>query len=571
MKCGPLIAILISILLLSVLLSGCTDDGGDDKDNDGNDDNVIITDDDDDDVGDDDDNVEDDDDDDEPKTPQITGFNFDLDEDTFWHFYWKTEDSSWIQGSDPSTDTYTGNFKVELGTSIAIDGTTAYEVETTGDSSDPDFDYSPRWTHLAVNDNRLLGSTDGTTLEVIFDGMTGKWDGGGFFTTFPEDVEMKANPGQISNDFIETSAQVVGRGDSQDGSVYLPETGEIIDTGDADISFNEREYYKGGLGPIGYYFYYSYSSDGGGFYTSFTTKRTLGLVDTSLTADDGFEPTLPAWIQKTDMPVYRNKGSAAAAYGIIYLVGGGESRVDAYDPTTDTWSEKSPMPVVRYETTSATVNDKIYVFGSDSLRVDVYDPAMDSWSTAGDMPKEYEYLRCVAVGDQIVLMGDTSTKWYDPNVEVQIYTPGDDSWELMGTLPSDMERTAFALTAVDSYVFVIGGYKGDLDPKRTIRYHAGTDVIEEDGWLNEAGCFLTAAAIDGEIFAIGGHTDAGYKDAVESYDLGVTGGDWTERTSMSAPRSHITSAVADGKIYVFSGQNPDQLTLVEEYDPTADE
>ena len=563
--------IIITIFLAATLFAGCTDEADDN-------DKVIPNDEDDDDIedddGDGDDNISDDDggddDDDTPKDPLISGFDFKLDTGTYWNFYWKTEDYSWVQGNDPSTDTFIGDFKVELGESVDIDGVEAFEVSTSGDSTDEDFDFAPKWTYLAVSGNQFLGSTDGTSLKVIFDGMTGKWTGGGFFTTFPDDTELTAKSGQISNEYIETSAYSTGRSDSQSGTVYIPETGETIDTGDDDITYNENEYYKGGLGPVGYYYYYSYSSDGGGFYTSFSTKRIVGLVDTTLTADDGFVPKLPPWVRGSDMPVSRNKGSAAAAYDIIYLVGGGESRVDAYDPDTDTWSEKSPMPVLRYETSSAAVKDKIYVFGSDSARVDIYDPTLDSWSTAGDIPKEYEYVRCVTVGDQIVLMGDTSSKWYDPNIEVQMYTPGEDKWELMGTLPSDMERTAFALAAVDDYVFVIGGYKGDLDPKQTLRYHAGTDIIEEEGWLNEARSFSTAASIDGEIFAIGGHTDVGYKDAVESYDRSSSGSTWTERSSMSTPRSHITSAVVNDIIYVFGGQNNDLLTLVEKYDPAAD-
>jgi hypothetical protein len=555
--------IIISIFLAATLFIGCTDEPDNKDDNN-------VPDDEDDNDG----NISDDDgsgdDDDTPKDPQISGFNFNLETGTFWNYYWKTEDYSWVQGNDPSTDTFIGDFKVELGATVDIEGVNAFVVSTSGDSTDEDFNFAPAWTHLAVNGNQLLSSSDGLTLQVIFDGMTGKWTGGGFFTSFPDDTEITAKSGQISNEYIETSAYSVGRSDSSSGTVYIPETGETIDTGDDDITYNENEYYKGSLGPIGYYYYYSYSSDGGGFYTSFSTKRIVGLVDTTLTADDGFAPKLPPWVRKSDMPVSRNKGSASAVNDIIYLVGGGETRVDAYDPATDTWSEKSPMPLLRYETSSAAVNDKIYVFGSDGKRVDVYDPSMDSWTAAGDMPREYDYVRCVAVGDQIVLMGDTSSKWYDPNIEVQIYTPAEDKWELMGTLPSDLERTAFALAAVDSYVFVIGGYNGDIDPKQMLRYHAGTDVIEEEGWLNEARSFPTAASAEGEIFAIGGHTDAGYKDVVESYDLSSPETYWTQRSPMSTPRSHITCTVVDDIIYVFGGQNNDQLTLVEKYDPAAD-
>ncbi len=91
----------------------------------------------------------------------IQGFDFTLETDTFWHFYWTSEYTSFVQGSGSSGDTYTGNFYMILGDPVEISGILAYPIEITGESVDPEaFDYTPHWkstTHSLLFRVRFTG------------------------------------------------------------------------------------------------------------------------------------------------------------------------------------------------------------------------------------------------------------------------------------------------------------------------------------------------------------------------------------------------------------------------------
>ena len=328
--------------------------------------------------------------------PKFEGFDFALTQGTYWEFYWTYKHTSVVQGEGTNTDVDTGNFRVSLGPSKTIQGITSYQVLVSGDSEDPKHDYAPRWKYIAVNNNQILGSIDGVFLETIFDANIGEWNGGGFFTTFSSERLMTASSGQVDNEFVETSAIVVRRSASQSFCETI--NGYFICPNDDQFTVNEREYYKGGLGPLAYYSYIGYSSSGGGFYTSFTYTRHLGLVDTSLEAYDGFEPKLPLWTKKTDMPTPRHDHSTAVLGGKIYVIGGSNwnsvgprhSSVDIYNPSTDSWYRGTPMPEGRSGHISVAFNGKIYVVGGfieKPLGSQViypptleYDPSIDSWT-----------------------------------------------------------------------------------------------------------------------------------------------------------------------------------------------
>ena len=167
------------------------------------------------------------------------------------------------------------------------------KVVIEGDTGDPEYDYAPRWKYLALDNHRIQGSEDGILLEVIFDGHAEQWMGGGFFTAYPDERPMVAYRGDIDNEFTSTSAYVVARSANQD---YCEKFGGItVCPNDDSYSVNEKEYYKGGIGPLGYYLYTHFASSGGGFYTSFTRTRHVGLTATSLSAIDGFVPQKRPW------------------------------------------------------------------------------------------------------------------------------------------------------------------------------------------------------------------------------------------------------------------------------------
>jgi len=215
-----------------------------------------------------------------PAAPAFTGFDFTLATGNFWEFRWDYYWNSWAQGSTPTTTRDAGRFWVVLGQPLQIQGTTAYEVQLYGKSRNTDKAFTPKWKYLAMANNKMLGSTDGSALTTIFDADKGYWAGGGFFMSFPSNL-IQAKNGGISNTYItDSNAIVVERSSSQSECQYYPEIGGSI-CGDSSYTYNEKEFYKGGLGPLGYRYYNSYSDCGGGFCSGGTWDHNVGLTASS--------------------------------------------------------------------------------------------------------------------------------------------------------------------------------------------------------------------------------------------------------------------------------------------------
>jgi len=212
--------------------------------------------------------------------PAFSGFWLALEKGTFWEYRWDYSEDSWAQGSSGSTTKDSGRFRVTLGTPKDINGVPAYEVQVSGKIKS---DFLPRWKYLATANNQILGSEDGVSLTVLFDAKTGKWVGGGFFTTFPSGKLIIAENSTMSNDYISGPAVKVSQSASKDQCQYFSDTGSIC--GDASFTYTKNEYYREGIGPIGYYYYNSFSDCGGNFCSGATWKENVGLVASSLSGD----------------------------------------------------------------------------------------------------------------------------------------------------------------------------------------------------------------------------------------------------------------------------------------------
>ena len=214
--------------------------------------------------------------------PAFSGFDFTLAAGNFWEYRWDYYKNSWDQSGGGGTATDTGRFWIQLGSPVQIQGISAYPVTLYGKSGNASKSFAPRWKYLAVNNNQILGSTDGTTLVPIFDAQTGEWPGGGFFSSLPNTLIIAQN-GTISpyNNFISGSAIVTGRSASQSQCQYFPGVGTIC--GDSSYNYQENEYFRSNQGPVGYYYYNTFSDCGGGWCSGATWRHNVGLTASTRT------------------------------------------------------------------------------------------------------------------------------------------------------------------------------------------------------------------------------------------------------------------------------------------------
>lgn len=213
----------------------------------------------------------------------------------------------------------------------------------------------------------------------------------------------------------------------------------------------------------------------------------LGLLPSISFAEKG------KWTKKEDMPTARADLATSVVNGKIYAIGGEirggyTTATEEYDPAKGTWTRKANMPTLRGYLSSAAVNGKIYVIGGQGFgptwqTVEEYDSATDRWTKRADMPTARSWLTTVALGGKI---------------------------------------------------FAIGGYAGD--PPQNIRTYLPTVEVydpETNTWMKRpdmptARCLLSASAVKGKIYAIGGFTWPGggwmFHSAMEEYDTGLPEG-----------------------------------------------
>ncbi len=207
-----------------------------------------------------------------PAGPKYPGFDFTLRQGDYWTYGWSY---SSLSGFGSSSSNSSGEFTLSLGAPQDIGGIQAFPVTISGS---PPAWARPRWTWLAMDDSRILGSVDGASLKTVFDAKTGLWKGGGFFRSLDDATFYAPGPASISNDYITDSSVLgIGSGFSSDTAFYVEGYG-YFSTGEPDMSGSTQEYFKAGVGPVGYYNHFSYYD----YYTQTSHTDQVGLIDSSI-------------------------------------------------------------------------------------------------------------------------------------------------------------------------------------------------------------------------------------------------------------------------------------------------
>lgn len=222
----------------------------------------------------------------DPSTPAVAGFDFTLQQGDFWEYGWDYH-SSYSAATGSSSSGAASHFRITLGAPKVVDGITFYEMLISGNTkSDQYGDLTPNGKYLGLANHQLITlAADGTTQKVVFDAGTGVWPGSGYFTTFPDTTLFEATSSTISNDYLNQAAYRVSESASSSQCQYFSGVGTICG-GDYNQNMDAREFYQAGVGPVGYYAYFSMSdpnSPDGGWSSSNITN--IGLTASSLRGD----------------------------------------------------------------------------------------------------------------------------------------------------------------------------------------------------------------------------------------------------------------------------------------------
>jgi N-acetylneuraminic acid mutarotase len=273
----------------------------------------------------------------------------------------------------------------------------------------------------------------------------------------------------------------------------------------------------------------------------------LGLPFLGLTGSGGH------WEARAPMPSNRSEVAVAELGGKIYVMGGFKfyglvtSRaVEVYDPQTNRWEEKAPLPAGRHHAAEAVVGGRLYLIGGYKRFLD--------WET----------LR---------------TRKHQPTNQVWEYDPGQNRWRERAPMPT--ARGALAIGVIDGKIYAVGG--GNAVGRGSWghgvnsfeRYDPVTDTWQALPPMPTPRHHLTAAVLDGRLYAIGGR-QAGLRSSMgvnEMYDPNTQ--KWITRAPMPSKRSGIAAAVLGRRIYVFGGEGKGEdyvaFDAAESYTPDTDQ
>jgi N-acetylneuraminic acid mutarotase len=249
-----------------------------------------------------------------------------------------------------------------------------------------------------------------------------------------------------------------------------------------------------------------------------------------------YDPANDSWVTGTPLPVPpRWRGAAAAANGIIYVVGGqatcgGELATnEAFDPARNSWTRRQPMAAGgRHGFRIAVVFDSrlrhevLYAIGGFNGqpldRVEMYDPRTDTWTLKHSMPTARYYPEVATVNGKIYAIGGTFDA---PLHTVEEYDPVTDTWTTKAPMPTTRGGGS-ATGVVNGIIYVAGGSADNRQLSTVEAYNPVTDTWSTIPPMPTARDSLAGAAVNNTFYAIGGILSGGAATVGQPFIYQVT-------------------------------------------------
>ena len=219
----------------------------------------------------------------------------------------------------------------------------------------------------------------------------------------------------------------------------------------------------------------------------------------------------------------------------------------------------------------AIVAGALATFGAEQMGY-----AQSTWTVLAPVPAPTEGMTVGGVGKVIVAAyGASSTG--NTNL-TRLYDITTDSWSLGSPAPLPARsEAAYGDTTHAGFLYVIGGGNSGGVLSDLQRYDPVTDAWTTLASMPTARAGAVAAAVDNNIFVIGGRSSAAgpcnggpYMATVEKYDVDTN--TWSTVASLPSPRSDLAAVAHGGKVFVFGGCTGTGTVTseVDMYDPATD-
>ena len=237
------------------------------------------------------------------------------------------------------------------------------------------------------------------------------------------------------------------------------------------------------------------------------------------------------------------------------------------------WDTAAPVPAGVQEMHAAVLGGRIYIAGGFDTTNQAtaaafrYDPAGNSWTRIADLPQPRHHMPLVVVGDTLYAVGGLLPGSFNGAANLWLYRADSNQWRARSPLP--LGRGASAAVAALGKIVVVGG----LSPTQahvdsTAIYDPATDTWDHGAPIPTLRDHLTAQAVGGIVYAIGGrvHDPDRNVNSVEAYD--VSANTWSSRAAMPSRRGGLGSGVMAGRIHTLGGETSSRVFEHHEvYDP----
>jgi len=278
------------------------------------------------------------------------------------------------------------------------------------------------------------------------------------------------------------------------------------------------------------------------------------------------------WSTKASLPVQIEVGAAAEAGGALYSIGGdtgvyssATAAMNVYDPVTNTWAARAPMSAPRTYFSAVGVSGIIYVIGGNDITgtlvatMEAYDSGANTWSPKASMPTTArDQFAVAAVGGVIYAFGGRNPGGSDLAL-VEAYDAGSNTWTTKASMPTP--RYNLTATAVDGVIYAMGGLHAGAELTTVEAYDTASNSWTARASLPIPLHFATACASGGRIYIVGGWSGPSYLASVEVFDPSTDS--WTTASPMPTARYAGASAVVGNLDYVLGGDGPATLATVE--------
>ena len=242
------------------------------------------------------------------------------------------------------------------------------------------------------------------------------------------------------------------------------------------------------------------------------------------------------------------------------------------------WSTAKPLPEPLQEIHAAAINGKIYVAGGidrddkPTAHAYCYDPATDSWTRIADLPAPRHHMLIVALHDTLYALGGFSGTTFHAERAVWAYVPALNTWLTRAELPAP--RGAAAAAVVNGKIVVVGGLSRIADGGmafQTVIYDPAFNAWLQVSPIPTMRDHLTAETVQDTLYAIGGRYLSPERNFATVEDYDIRRDRWYSKSPMPVKLGALGSAVLDGKIHVFGGEDRSStFTAHEVYDPATD-